>query len=63
MGKHTVDDCAMYRDERNRPKNTNRESLCGLLVPKTRTHGSTTLLPEKVLFHILSEVFMPLCKS
>ena len=37
-------------------KDTNRESLCGLLVPKTRTHGSTTLLSEKVLFHILSEV-------
>ena len=34
-----------------------------LLVPKTRTRGSTTLLPEKVLLHILSEVFMPLCKS
>ena len=44
-------------------KDTNRESLCGLLVPKTRTHGSTTLLSEKVLFHILSEVFMLLCKS
>ena len=28
-------------------RDTNRESLCGLLVPKTRTHGSTTLLPEK----------------
>ena len=40
-------------------KDMNRESLCGLLVPKTRTHGCTTLLPEKVLFHILSEVFMP----
>ena len=44
-------------------KDTNRESLCGLLVPKTRTLGSITLLSEKVLFHILSEVLMPLCKS
>ena len=40
-------------------KDSNRESLCGLLVLKTRTHGSITLLSEKVLFHILSKVFMP----
>ena len=38
-------------------KDTKRESLCGLLVPETRTHGSITLLSEKVLFHILSDVF------
>ena len=28
---------------------------------KTRTNGSITLLSEKVFFHILSEVFRPLC--
>ena len=39
-------------------KDTNRESLCGLPVLKTKTHGSIILLSEKVLFHILSEVFM-----
>ena len=44
-------------------KDTKRESLCGLLVPKTRTHGRPTLLSERVLFHNLSEVFMPLLKE
>ena len=33
-------------------KDTNRESLCGLLVPKTKTHGCIILLSEKVLFQI-----------
>ena len=63
-GKHTVDDCVMYRDDWNGlQRHEQRVFLCGLLVPKTRTHVSRTLLPEKVLFLRLSEVFMPLCKS
>ena len=61
-GKHTqstIAPCTVvigrgYRD-------TGTVSMCGLMAPKRRTSGSTSLLQGKVLFHMLSEVFMPLC--
>ena len=63
-GKHTQSTIAPstvvigrgYRD-------TGTVSMCGLMAPKRRTNESTTLVQGKVLFHILSEVSMPLCKS
>ena len=62
--KHTVDDCAMYCGAWNGlRRHKHGDHMCGLMAPKRRTNGSTTLLQGKVLFHVLSEVFMPLRKS
>ena len=63
-GTHTIDDCAMYCGDWNGGcRDTVTVSMCGLMAPKMRTNGSTTLFQGKVLFHMLSEVSMPLCKS
>ena len=62
--KHTVDDCAMYcGDWEELQRHRHDVHVWPDLAPKRRTNGSTTLLQGKVLFHVLSEVFMPLCKS
>ena len=44
-------------------RDTGKVSMCGLMAPKSRTNGNTTLLQGKVLFHMLSEVFVPLRKG
>ena len=61
--KHTVDDCAMYRDDWNGLQRHEQRIFVWIAGAQDEDPWEYNIDKEKVLFHILSEVFMPLCRS